>query len=538
MVVRSDVIVIGSGASAVHSVYSIVKEGYRVVMIDVGNEDTTYEQVIPNKSFSDIRREDSNQHRYFLGDNFEGISFGQVGTGPQVTPPRQYVLKDVEKFVPIVSSTFEAAESLAMGGLGGAWGAVCHPFLEYELSKCSLPAKELKKHYEIITKRIGISYSSDDLETIYGIINGLQPALEIDRNAEIILSCYKRKSKEFNRAGIYMGRPFLASLSQHLDNRAPHSYNDMDFWSNKGESVYRPDITVRELQQYKNFTYFRPYLVKSFSEEESNNVKVVAKSLKNEKYVTFESRRLILAAGALGTTRIVLRSLNQYDVPIPITCNRHTYIPCIHYRGLGKQHKDFCHSLAQLVMFYDPTGDGKHLVVSHLYSYRSLLIYNLLKESFLPYYESLHIMRSLLHGLVIFIIQHEDEINADKYCTLRRKEKIAEDDYLEIVFKPSREVLKKQLGYEKIMARYIRKLGCWPIKMVHPENGASVHYASQFPMTNENKPLTTTHSGLLRGTRNVYIADSSVLSSLPAKGLTLTLMANANRIGENIMIEL
>ena len=49
MVVRSDVIVIGSGASAVHSVYSIVKEGYRVVMIDVGNEDTTYEQVIPNK---------------------------------------------------------------------------------------------------------------------------------------------------------------------------------------------------------------------------------------------------------------------------------------------------------------------------------------------------------------------------------------------------------------------------------------------------------------------------------------------------------
>jgi len=57
-------------------------------------------------------------------------------------------------------------------------------------------------------------------------------------------------------------------------------------------------------------------------------------------------------------------------------------------------------------------------------------------------------------------------------------------------------------------------------------------------MTHEGRPLTTKLSGLLRATKMVYIADGSTFAYLPAKGLTLTLMANANRIGENILKEL
>ena len=103
-------------------------------------------------------------------------------------------------------------------------------------------------------------------------------------------------------------------------------------------------------------------------------------------------------------------------------------------------------------------------------------------------------------------------------------------DYLEIIYKPSAETLLQQKANEKAIAHQIRKLGCWPIKMVHPGHGSSIHYASQFPMTPTSKPLTTKLSGLLRSTKMVYIADSSAFAYLPAKGLTFTLMANANRI--------
>jgi hypothetical protein len=188
-------------------------------------------------------------------------------------------------------------------------------------------------------------------------------------------------------------------------------------------------------------------------------------------------------------------------------------------------------------MVYDPTGNREHLVVSQLYSYRSLLLFRLLKESPLPYYESLRIMRLLSSSLVIFTIQHEDKPSPDKYCLLRRRTD-REGDYLEIVYNFSSEKLLQQQLHERVIIRNIRKLGCWPLKIVHPPHGSSIHYACQLPITCKDKPLTTEPSGRLRGTRSIFIADGAVLSYLPAKPLTFTLMANADRIGKNVLREI
>ena len=63
---------------------------------------------------------------------------------------------------------------------------------------------------------------------------------------------------------------------------------------------------------------------------------------------------------------------------------------------------------------------------------------------------------------------------------------------------------------------------------------ASVHYGGTFPMTQSDKELTVEPCCRLRGTRSVYLADGSVFPHLPAKGLTFTMMANANRIGMHL----
>ena len=72
------------------------------------------------------------------------------------------------------------------------------------------------------------------------------------------------------------------------------------------------------------------------------------------------------------------------------------------------------------------------------------------------------------------------------------------------------------------------------LRPVHPQHGSSVHYASTLPFSTADKPLTTEPSGRLRGTRIVYIADGAAFRYLPAKGLTSTLMANANRVGQQV----
>lgn len=528
----SDVIVVGSGASAVHAAQGLIDAGHAVTMLDVGIEDSVYDPLIPDAPFSVMRRTDRVQHRYLLGDNFEGIPLDVLGTGPQLTPPRQYVMRDAAHLTPRVASTFSPIESLALGGLGGAWGAVSFPYLDSELERSGLVPVVLRPHYDIVARRVGISGpEEDDLSPFHGTLAALQPPMELDHNASTILAQYRRRRARSHQDGIYLGRPLRAVLTQPLDGRRPHAYHDMDFWSNKGGSVYRPALTLHALKQSEQFTYERPYLVESFSESGSGTVTVRARSLSTQRYEQFVARRVILAAGSLGTTRIVLRSFRQYDIRVPLTCNAHAYVPCLHPRGLGTSPTEPRQSLAQLSMIYDPTGTREHLVQAQLYSYRSLLLFRLLKEFPLAYREGLRIMRALSPSMVIWLILHEDEQDEGRYCVLRRGE---DRDHLETAYHMSEDRERRQRADEHVMIRWFRKLGCWPLKTVYPGHGSSIHYGSQLPFSREDRPLTTAPSGRLHGTRHVYVGDGAALTYLPAKGLTLTLMANGNRIAANV----
>ncbi len=88
---------VGSGPGAVNAAWPLVEKGLDVALLDYGNVDRTYAPLIPVRSWSEIRRTDPEQHRYFLGARFEGIGFGKVRVGAQLTPPRQFISADTER---------------------------------------------------------------------------------------------------------------------------------------------------------------------------------------------------------------------------------------------------------------------------------------------------------------------------------------------------------------------------------------------------------------------------------------------------------
>jgi choline dehydrogenase-like flavoprotein len=534
-VTSEGVIVVGSGASATSAAFPLLRSGVPVTMLDVGNVDQHYAPLIPDAPFSELRRDDSEQFRYFLGDDFEGVPFGDVRVGAQLTPPRRFIARDTERFTPVRTNSFGGMESLAKGGLGSGWGAVAVEWDDEDLADFPIKRADLAPHYEAVSKRIGISGARDDLLSHYGDPSSLQPALELDSNGSALLGAYEKKRSGLNRAGIFVGRARLAVLSKDLGSRSAQRYHDMDFYADKDKSVFRPSFAVDELTLFPSFSYRPQLLVRRFRDLGSDGVEVEASHTETGRSETFRARKLILAAGTLGSARIALRSLDRYDVPIPIVSNPYTYVPCALLPTLGKKANDRRHSLTQVAVMLESKASGQR-VHAQIYSYRSLLLFKIAKEAPLAVPTGFRIMRELMSCFVIVGIHHRDSPTAAKHCQLRRAE--GDTDVLEISYHDAPDTQRRQVRDEKTLLRGLRKLGCWPLKRINPGNGSSIHYGGTLPMAAEERPLTVTPQGRLRGTSSVFVADGSTFPSLPAKALTLSLMANAERIGTLIAKEL
>jgi choline dehydrogenase-like flavoprotein len=89
----------------------------------------------------------------------------------------------------------------------------------------------------------------------------------------------------------------------------------------------------------------------------------------------------------------------------------------------------------------------------------------------------------------------------------------------------------------RTVRKVLGRLGCFvPPGMTHLRPmGASVHYAGTLPMRASGGAFTTTPECLSRDFENLIVADGSTFPFLPAKNLTLTLMANAARVADLVL---
>jgi choline dehydrogenase-like flavoprotein len=515
----------------VNAAAPLVAAGRRVVLLDYGNRDRHYAAMIPHQPFTELRRSDAQQHRYFLGDRFEGIPFGPVRVGAQLTPPRMHILAEAAERQPVEADGFAASMSLALGGLGAGWSAGVFPFTDDELAAMSLTVDDLRPHYDAVAERIGVCGDHDDLEPFFPSSPSMMPALEVDTNAEVVLARYAGQREALNSAGFFLGKARLAGCTRRHRERGPHAYLDMCYWADLDRSIYRPRWTLEELQASDSFGYLDRRLVHAFSETASG-VRVHAVNGDTGAEEVHEARALVLAAGTLGTARIVLRSLDAYETRVPLLCNPYAYVPTLNLGMLNRPARDRRYSLAQLtaIVSSKSTGGTNRIVQAQLFSYRSLLTFKLMKETPLAYGSALRILRLLIPKFAILGIHHEDRPSPDKFCTLRRGTSGA-PDRLEIGYRLREEESRMHEADERVLLRYFRRLGCLPLRTMRPGHGASLHYAGTFPILADGGPLTCDREGRLRATRAVYLADGSIFPWIPPKGLTFNLMANADRVG-------
>jgi hypothetical protein len=161
------------------------------------------------------------------------------------------------------------------------------------------------------------------------------------------------------------------------------------------------------------------------------------------------------------------------------------------------------------------------------------MLFRLLRETPLNFRDGRIAMKYLLPALIIGGIHHPETNGAGQFVALRLESNSKTGDILTAQYnrtaEKDRRVTEREAQYRKAM----RSLGAYALKQVQPGHGASVHYAGVLPFSDKDAAFHLAGDGRLHGCNRVFVADGSGFKYLPAKGLTLSLMANAHDVALN-----
>jgi hypothetical protein len=385
-----------------------------------------------------------------------------------------------------------------------------------------------------VADRIGISAADDDAAPfmVKGL-NGIMPALRPEPRMEALLNKYDNRREQLNRKGFFMGRPALAAITEDRRGRKAFDYADMEFWHDQQRSVYRPWMTIDDLNERPGFQKLLGKLATSFEETEEG-VNLTVLDMNNGTRETYRAKRLMLCPGVLGTARLVMRSLPNAE-RLPILCNPYSYVPMLDWRQMGRSMPARRSGMGQLVMFHDPDGRNADVAMAAMFSYRSLMLFRLVKEAPLNLSDGRALMQYLLSGITISGIHHPESGGDDRFLTMESDATTPTGDRMRATYRLSKEEKEGIRVREGRFFQAFRSLGQWPLRKVDPGMGSSIHYAGALPVSRQERPFSTSEEGRLHGTRSVWVGDASSFRYLPAKGISFTIMANAHRVARNLL---
>jgi choline dehydrogenase-like flavoprotein len=531
MTYDADAIVVGSGPSGVSVSLPMVEAGMRVLLLDGGKQRET---PVPAGAYHDIRREDPDQWRLFLGRDLEALRPAGPPSPKFDAPGSRFAFEPDPASERVEGEAFAAVISLARGGLSNIWGAGISTYGAEELAEFPLSRADLGPSYEAVALRIGVTgFAADDLDGgLDGDIPSLQP-MRLSENARRLMGRYVRRRAAVQRLGVRLGSPRTAVLTEPLGERRACEFCDMCIWGCREDAIYSSVHDLPTLQAYESLDY-RPGSVVETIAADGAGYRVAVRGSGGRGQYELTCRRLVLAAGALVTTRLVLEMQGRFDDPVPVIgAPGLGFALCLPERlGASVATREFSMGQVSFTAAGDPgrpadddngtlypaSGVPASLVIDRMPLTRpgAVRLFRWLQPALL-------LGNCFLHGRYSRNSARLER-DADGRPRLVVRGGVADEHPRRI------HRLRRQL------TRAFRKLGALAIpnsfSPIGP--GEAIRYAGTLPMRASPGPGEVDAFGELHGARGLHVVDLAAFPAMPAKHHTLTMMANADRIGRTI----
>ena len=518
--INFDVVIVGSGPAGVSAAFPLVEAGLQVLMVD-GGQDTRLAP--PAGQFLEIRRHDANQWKWMIGRDFHALrEVGAVSPKLRV-PVHASVFQGFQAENHILADGFVAVGSLAPGGLSNAWGCGVACLTDEELARFPVAPVEMRTSYAAVARRIGISGGhDDDLSDFFGLDEWSQLQVPMDELQRGLYARYVTGRKKLNQKGFRLGNSRVAVLTEPIKDRQACDRSGNCLWGCDRRALYSATEDLRLLQAHKTFHYRSGFIVKRIIHH-STSVAIEGRGTNGNEVV--RARRVLLAAGTLASTRLALQAINHRSPVAVQSCPTAAFMLWMP-RHLGRV-RDAAFGLGHL-SFVQKFADG-------MQSFGALLnITGIPVTEFachLPFGKrySVDLLESLLSSCLVGNLFLPGEMTDATLCLDKNDNLVVQGKYRDVVTTQMRKA-------HRLLRANFWQLGAilMPASFKIGDPGSDIHYAASLPMCANPEYGQTDSYGELSGAAGLHVVDGAILSSLPAKSHTLTIMANADRIARHL----
>ena len=285
------VAVIGSGAAAAGVLAGLERfaPAAEVTLFDIGER---FEPVPPGLAEHGFRRQDlSPLYRRLHADH--GLSF---------PPPKSHFGQSLTKLA--VGDRPLLWKSEHRGGLTNVWGGGMFPFTDRELAAWPVTRAEMDPYYRILAEKVGVAGEVDALSGYFGDDYINRPPLETSPVIAALRDTVNRHGGQ--RAGGY--RLVAGSSRLALETRAGHEracvYSGECMLGCPREAIWSAS---QELDRHERRSFVREVVIGRVRRVADRRVTYRSKAGGLDSAGPFD--RIYVAAGCIGSTEIVMRSL-------------------------------------------------------------------------------------------------------------------------------------------------------------------------------------------------------------------------------------